>query len=607
MADKSTVVRPEIGIKPGADGTILVTKNGTPQWAPKETANISSEDIKKAVDEFKPEVLAAAKAEVQTAKTELSAKIKKNEDGIASNKTNITTHTSDIQSTRDMAREAKQTAASSGQAASEAKIEAAGAKTKAEAAQQSADEAKVLANEAKAALGGFPDSDLDMKGHKVSNLATPTRGHEAANKTYVDQEIAKIPPGGGGGGGGGGAVGPPGPKGDQGDPGPMGPPGPKGDKGEPGPKGDDGETGPRGQQGPPGIQGPPGPRGDTGPAGAQGLTGLTGPTGPAGPPGPQGTQGLKGETGPAGPAGSAGPAGPPGPQGPAGTTKYSELEGAPDLSTFLKGDTDIRVKSIELKSGTSSGVRISNTGNIVTNIGDIGLSSATGKIFTKTPNGTEEVLTNPEAYVKTSNQRNIVYARKDGLETPIPHSASPQGNFIMSRDASGRSQVVDPLDPADIATKKYVDSQVAAAPGGGGGGAVHAVSCRYRVATDVFLTAPGPLGLSTMDQKGNLRISPTNDELIAVGAGIKMVQFAATIMGHGLQKYMFIILQKKVAGTDEWIDLSQALASHQPTGFAGATASALVPVAENDRLRVFVDTYGYVRGARSNIYAIGVG
>ena len=570
MADKSTVVRPEIGIKPGADGTILVTKNGTPQWAPRETANISSEDIKKAVDEFKPEVLAAAKAEIQTTKTELSAKIKTNEDNIASNKTNITTHSNDIQSTREIAREAKQTATSSGQSAAEAKVEAAGAKAKAEAAQQSADEAKVLANEAKAALGGFPDSDLDMKGHKVSNLATPTRGHEAANKTYVDQEIAKIPSGGGGGGG---TVGPPGPKGDQGDPGPMGPPGPKGDKGEPGPKGDDGATGPRGLQGPPGVQGPPGPAGPTGPEGKQGLTGLTGPAGPT---------------------------------GPAGTTKYSELEGAPDLSTFLKGDTDIRVKSIELKSGISSGVKISNTGNIIANVGDIGLSSTTGKIFTKTPGGTEEVLTNPEAYVKTSNQRNVVYARKDGLETPIPHSASPQGNFIMSRDASGRAQVVDPLDPADVATKKYVDSKVAAIPGGGGGGIGHAVSCRVSPATNFFLMSPGVVGLTNIDQKGNLMISPTNEDLIAVGAGIKMVMLSATIMGYELQKYMFIILQKKVAGTDQWIDMSQALASHQPTGFAGATASALIPVAENDRLRVFVDTYGYIRGGLSNIYAIGI-
>ena len=584
MADKSTVVRPEIGIKPGADGTILVTKNGTPQWVPKEIANISSEDIKKAVDEFKPEVLAAARAEIQTTKTELSTKIKTNEDNIASNKTNITTHSNDIQSTREIAREAKQTAASSGQSAAEARVEAAGAKAKAEAAQQSADEAKVLANEAKAALGGFPGSDLDMKGHKVSNLANPTRGHEAANKTYVDQEIAKIP-GGGGGGGGGGTVGPPGPKGDQGDPGPMGPPGPKGDQGDPGPKGDDGATGPRGLQGPPGVQGPPGPAGPTGPAGARGPAGLTGPVGPAGPPGP---------------------AGPTGPAGPAGTTKYSELEGAPDLSTFLKADTDIRVKSIELKSGISSGVKISNTGNIVANVGDIGLSSTTGKIFTKTPNGTEEVLTNPEAYVKTSNQRNVVYARKDGLEAPIPHSASPQGNFIMSRDASGRAQVVDPLDPADVATKKYVDSKVAAIPGGGGGGIGHAVSCRVSPATNFFLMGSGVMGLTNIDQKGNLMISPTNENLIAVGAGIKMVMLSATIMGHELQKYMFIILQKKVAGTDQWIDMSQALASHQPTGFAGATASALIPVAENDRLRVFVDTYGYIRGGLSNIYAIGI-
>ena len=557
MADKSTVVRPEIGIKPGADGTILVTKNGTPQWAPKETANISSEDIKKAVDEFKPEVLAAARAEIQTTKTELSAKIKTNEDNIASNKTSITIHSSDIQSTREIAREAKQTATSSGQSAAEAKVEAAGAKAKAEAAQQSADEAKVLANEAKAALGGFPDSDLDMKGHKVSNLATPTRGHEAANKTYVDQEIAKIP----GGGGGGGTVGPPGPKGDQGDPGPMGPPGPAGPKGDPGDKGEDGAVGPRGLQGSPGIQGPPGPKGNAGP---------TGPTGPA------------------------------------GTTKYSELEGAPDLSTFLKADTDIRVKSIELKSGISSGVKISNTGNIIANVGDIGLSPTTGKIFTKTPNGTEEVLTNPEAYVKTSNQRNVVYARKDGFETPIPHSASPQGNFIMSRDASGRAQVVDPLDPADIATKKYVDSKVAAIPGGGGGGIGHAVSCRVSPATNFFLMGSGVMGLTNIDQKGNLMISPTNENLIAVGAGIKMVMLSATIMGHELQKYMFIILQKKVAGTDQWIDVSQALASHQPTGFAGTTASALIPVAENDRLRVFVDTYGYIRGGLSNIYAIGI-
>ena len=73
--------------------------------------------------------------------------------------------------------------------------------------------------------------------------------------------------------------------------------------------------GPTGPQGPTGATGPQGPQGDTGPQGIQGETGPQGPTGLQGPAGVQGIQGIQGPTGPTGPTGATGATGATGPAG----------------------------------------------------------------------------------------------------------------------------------------------------------------------------------------------------------------------------------------------------------------------------------------------------
>ena len=65
-----------------------------------------------------------------------------------------------------------------------------------------------MSNPAISASGGVValGKNLDAKTHRIMNLPTPEATHEAANKFYVDQAIAKIPGGGGGGGGGAGVI-----------------------------------------------------------------------------------------------------------------------------------------------------------------------------------------------------------------------------------------------------------------------------------------------------------------------------------------------------------------------------------------------------------------
>lgn len=106
----------------------------------------------------------------------------------------------------------------------------------------------------------------------------------------------------------------------------TGPPGPQGVQGEPGkPLRYEDLTPTQKAE----LKGPKGDKGDTGERGPQGIPGPIGPTGP------KGEQGIQGQTGPQGAPGPAGPKGDP------GTTKYSELEGKPDLTGYVSksGDT----------------------------------------------------------------------------------------------------------------------------------------------------------------------------------------------------------------------------------------------------------------------------
>ena len=135
------------------------------------------------------------------------------------------------------------------------------------------------------------DSDLDLKGHKITNLGHPVDQGDACNLKFVNKELGFTKRGPKGDRRDVGKMGPAGRqgvKGDQGDVGPIGPKGGRGDKGEKGDKGNVGAKGNPGARGPKGERGDQGPKGDSGNPGQKGDRGFTGPAGPAGPAGPKG-------------------------------------------------------------------------------------------------------------------------------------------------------------------------------------------------------------------------------------------------------------------------------------------------------------------------------
>lgn len=105
------------------------------------------------------------------------------------------------------------------------------------------------------------DTNVDMNGKRILNLAAPQTNNEPVRKFDLDNIKSEL----------------------KGDPGPQGPAGPTGSAGPAG------ATGPAGPQG---VAGPAGATGATGPAGSTGPAGATGPAGPEGPQGPQGVAGA---------------------------------------------------------------------------------------------------------------------------------------------------------------------------------------------------------------------------------------------------------------------------------------------------------------------------
>ena len=99
------------------------------------------------------------------------------------------------------------------------------------------------------------NSDLDRKGHKITNLGHPVSEGDACNLKFVNKELGATKRG---------------PKGDQGDVGKTGPAGRQGAKGD---KGDSGSQGPKGLKG---------DKGDKGDPGRIQLTGLNSAPGPKG-------------------------------------------------------------------------------------------------------------------------------------------------------------------------------------------------------------------------------------------------------------------------------------------------------------------------------------
>ena len=122
-----------------------------------------------------------------------------------------------------------------------------------------------------------------------------------------------------------------------------------------------------------GIQGEIGPEGPAGPQGVKGDTGDTGAIGPAGPQGMKGDKGDTGATGPAGPQGVKGDKGDTGATGPAG----------PQGIKGDKGDTGatgpVGPQGVKGDSGTSSWVDASGKVTTGVNVG-IGTSSPAAKL-----------------------------------------------------------------------------------------------------------------------------------------------------------------------------------------------------------------------------------
>lgn len=255
-----------------------------------------------------------------------------------------------------------------------------------------------------------------------------------------------------------------------------------------------------------------------------------------------GNTGWEVDRGTPGPKGDVGPVGPPGPQGSPGTTKYSELEGTPDLSKYL-------IKS-----------------------------------------------TAP----------NIVYARNDSQETTVKYSQNTDPNSLILRDSGGRSTVIEPVSPLDIANKQYVDDQIASMPSGGGDGSVHLISC-VPVPNIIYTTTGSNIvNLKAKLQRGNISLDPHNTTEIVIGAGIRAVQVMGNVMAESLSTYMFLLLERKGSGMSNFESIIQGLTG-QYLGFASGNLTAIVPVASGDRLRFRHDCTGTIRASMSNLSVMKVG
>ena len=176
------------------------------------------------------------------------------------------------------------------------------------------------------------NSDLDLKGHKITNLGHPVQEGNACNLKFVNKELGATKQGPKGDQADIGKMDPAGRqgvKGDQGDQGPRGPQGLRGERGSKGEKGKKGDKGVRGDKGPKGEKGDQGPKGDSSSAGQKGDKGNKGDPGPRGPKGEKGDPGKIGLTGPNGSPGARGPKGDQGPKGDHGLTGKQGLCGNP--------------------------------------------------------------------------------------------------------------------------------------------------------------------------------------------------------------------------------------------------------------------------------------
>lgn len=291
--------------------------------------------------------------------------------------------------------------------------------------------------------------------------------------------------------------------GKQGFTGPEGPTGPQGFTGPAGATGAGftGATGPIGPTGPSGIgatgatgagftgaSGPQGATGSTGPVGATGA-GVTGATGPQGAVGATGPIGPQGETGPQGadstvpgPSGATGPMGPTGPPGSGGgaVDSVNGQTGVVSLDTddISEGSTNLYMTSLERSklSGIEAGADVTDATNVaaagaVMTTGD---QSITGVKTFLSPFGSDHGSmivsgfvggliamrrdashTQPTLQLHGADTPSIQFGPGNSTATDTTISRAGAGN--LNFNSARLSNLADPTDAQDAATKKYID------------------------------------------------------------------------------------------------------------------------------------------------------
>lgn len=271
-----------------------------------------------------------------------------------------------------------------------------------------------------------------------------------------------------------GAAGPTGATGPIGSAGPQGPAGPTGLTGPQGPQGPTGLTGPQGVQG---LQGPTGLTGAQGPTGPMGLQGPQGPTGPIGLQGPTGVTGLTGPQGVQGPTGPQGLPGLPGPQGPTGPMGLTGPTGPAGLQwqgAWINGATYAIDDAVS--HGGSSWIAIAAS------VGDEPGVSANWQLLAEAGSvvgavaGGDLAGTYPDPTIAPAAGANIVAAINTSGGTIDTNHLSPDvalenaantftaANVFSSGLSAGSSRITNvatPVDPADAASKGYVDTVLA--------------------------------------------------------------------------------------------------------------------------------------------------